>query len=114
MLLSILALDYPANNLSCYVSDDGFSPHTFNALVKASEFAKLWVLFCKKFNVQVRAPFRYFSGDLKPYNSDIPGFKQQRLKMKEEYELLCQKIQKADKKFVPCKLVEEFADFLET
>ncbi|KAL1345679.1 hypothetical protein HN51_019398 [Arachis hypogaea] len=113
-VLSLLALDYPSNKLSCYVSDDGCSPHTFYALVEASKFAKLWVPFCKKFNVQVRAPFRYFSGDSKAYNSDIPGFKQQRLKMKEEYELLCQKIQNADKKSIPCELVDEFADFSET
>ncbi|KAL4394399.1 hypothetical protein AHAS_Ahas02G0148100 [Arachis hypogaea] len=104
MLFSLLAHDYPVNNLSCCVSDDGFSPHTFYALVEASEFAKLWVSFCKKFNVQVKAPFRYFSGDSKAYNSDIPRFKQQRLKMKEEYELFCQKIQNIDKKSVPSSM----------
>ena len=81
-VLSLLALDYPANKLACYVSDDGCSPHTFYALVEASKFAELWVPFCKKFNVQVRAPFRYFSGEDKADHSDLPGFKQEWLRMK--------------------------------
>ncbi|RVW38920.1 Cellulose synthase-like protein H1 [Vitis vinifera] len=41
-VLSLLAVDYPANKLSCYVSDDGASPLTFFALLEASKFAKLW------------------------------------------------------------------------
>ncbi|XP_050883467.1 cellulose synthase-like protein B4 isoform X2 [Lathyrus oleraceus] len=60
-VLSLLALDYPANKLACYVSDDACSVFTFYALVEASKFAKFWVPFCKKYNIQVRAPFRYFS-----------------------------------------------------
>src|ERR1044072_2640990 len=60
-VLSGLALDYPANKLACYVSDDGCSPLTFYALLEASKFAKHWVPFCKKYNIQIRAPFRYFS-----------------------------------------------------
>ncbi|XP_019088205.1 PREDICTED: cellulose synthase-like protein B6 [Camelina sativa] len=59
-VLSLLALNYPANKLACYVSDDGCSPHTFFSLREASKFAKIWVPFCKKYNVRVRAPFRYF------------------------------------------------------
>ena len=62
-VLSLLAVDYPANKLACYVSDDGCSPLTFYALVEAAKFAKLWVPFCKKFNIAVRAPFRYFNGE---------------------------------------------------
>ncbi|RVW97429.1 Cellulose synthase-like protein B4 [Vitis vinifera] len=37
-VLSLLAVDYPANKLSCYVSDDGASPLTFYALLEASKF----------------------------------------------------------------------------
>ncbi|RVW38868.1 Cellulose synthase-like protein B4 [Vitis vinifera] len=54
-VLSLLAVDYPANKLSCYVSDDGASPLTFFALLEASKFAKLWVPFCKKYCIQPRA-----------------------------------------------------------
>jgi hypothetical protein len=60
-VLSLLALDYPAGKLSCYVSDDGCSAVTCYALREAAEFAKLWVPFCKKHGVKVRAPFVYFS-----------------------------------------------------
>ena len=82
-VLSLLALDYPANKLACYVSDDGCSPLVFYALVEASKFAEFWVPFCKKYNVQVRAPFRYFS-DVANTNSeqDSPEFKHESLRMK--------------------------------
>ena len=61
-VLSLLALDYPAGKLTCYVSDDGCSAVTCYALREAAEFAKLWVPFCKKHGVKVRAPFVYSSG----------------------------------------------------
>ena len=63
-VLSLLAVEYPANKLACYVSDDGCSPLTFYSLSEALKFAKIWVPFCKKYKVKVRAPFRYFSDDL--------------------------------------------------
>ena len=62
-VLSLMAVDYPANKLACYVSDDGCSPLNYYALVEASKFAKLRIPFCKKYNVQVRAPFKYFQLD---------------------------------------------------
>ncbi|KAI4334133.1 hypothetical protein L6164_018862 [Bauhinia variegata] len=114
-VLSLLALDYPANKLACYVSDDGCSPLTFYALVEASKFAKLWVPFCKKYNVQVRAPFRRFS-DKDTVNSEhsSPEFKQEWSKMKDEYEQLSRKIDDATRKSVPSELEEEFAIFSNT
>ena len=63
-VLSLLAVDYAANKLAIYVSDDGCSPLTFYSLTEALKFAKTWVPFCKKYKLQVRAPFRYFSNDL--------------------------------------------------
>ena len=63
-VLSLLALNYPANKLACYVSDDGCSPLTYFSLKETSKFAKIWVPFCKKYNVRVRAPFRYFLNPL--------------------------------------------------
>ena len=67
-VLSLLAVDYPVQKLACYVSDDSCSPLNFYSLVEASKFAKLWVPFCKKYNVQIRAPFRYFP-DSEPSDS---------------------------------------------
>ena len=60
-VLSLMALDYPSNKLGCYVSDDGCSSLTLYALKEALKFGKIWVPFCKKYEIQVRAPFRYFS-----------------------------------------------------
>jgi cellulose synthase A len=59
-ILSILSVDYPVEKVSCYVSDDGAAMLTFEALSETSEFAKKWVPFCKKFNIEPRAPEWYF------------------------------------------------------
>ncbi|KAH9290245.1 hypothetical protein KI387_034362, partial [Taxus chinensis] len=60
-VLSTLAFDYPAEKLSCYVSDDGGSALTFYALFEASCFAKIWVPFCHNYSIQQRCPEAYFS-----------------------------------------------------
>ncbi|KAK7342084.1 hypothetical protein VNO80_25027 [Phaseolus coccineus] len=103
-VLSLLALDYPPQKLACYVSDDGCSPLTFYALQEASQFAKFWVPFCKKYDVQVRAPLRYFS--CKPEVStanNTPQFKQEWLEMKDMYDNLSHKIElEASQKSNPC------------
>ncbi|KAG5545595.1 hypothetical protein RHGRI_017927 [Rhododendron griersonianum] len=111
-VLSLLALDYPADKLACYVSDDGGSPLTFYSLVEASKFAKLRVPFCKKYSIPVRAPFRYFSGDSMSSQDTSPQFQQDWKKMKDEYEQLSQKIEDAAKGSIPCELIGEFADFM--
>ncbi|TKY66990.1 Cellulose synthase protein H1 [Spatholobus suberectus] len=93
-VLSLLALDYPAHKLACYVSDDGSSPLTFYALQEASEFAKFWVPFCKKYEVQVRAPLRYFS-DMPEVSTanNTPEFRQEWLHMKDMCDHLSNKIE---------------------
>ncbi|CAH8306252.1 unnamed protein product [Eruca vesicaria subsp. sativa] len=60
-VLSTLALDYPPEKLAVYLSDDGGSQLTFYALSEAAEFAKTWVPFCKKFDVEPRSPAAYLS-----------------------------------------------------
>ncbi|KAI9094267.1 hypothetical protein K1719_026849 [Acacia pycnantha] len=98
-VLSLLALDYPSQKLACYVSDDGCSPATLYALVEASRFAELWVPFCKKYNVQLRAPLRFFSDESTGANSQpSPEFTQDCLQMKEEYGNLRQKIEDVSRK----------------
>uniref|UniRef100_A0A0D3C3P7 Glycosyltransferase 2-like domain-containing protein n=1 Tax=Brassica oleracea var. oleracea TaxID=109376 RepID=A0A0D3C3P7_BRAOL len=92
-VLSLLAVNYPANKLACYVSDDGCSPLTYFSLKEASKFAKIWVLFCKKYNVRVRAPFRYFLNPL-PSSRDSEFTKDWGL-MKTEYEKLSRKVEDA-------------------
>ncbi|CAK9157971.1 unnamed protein product [Ilex paraguariensis] len=111
-VLSLLAVDYPANKLACYVSDDGCSPLTFFALIEASKFAKIWVPFCKKHNIPVRAPFRYFNGEPLSSSKDSSlEFQQEWKKIKDEYELLCQKIEEATQRSEPWDFTGEFAAF---
>jgi hypothetical protein len=81
-VLSLLAVDYPAHKLACYVSDDGCSPLTYYSLSQALKFAWLWVPFCKKYNIQVRAPFKYFSDDPVSFSDSSWEFQQEWKKMK--------------------------------
>nr|DAD46409.1 TPA_asm: hypothetical protein HUJ06_016346 [Nelumbo nucifera] len=86
-VLSILAVDYPVEKVSCYVSDDGAAMLTFEALSETSEFARKWVPFCKKFNIEPRAPEFYFAQKI-DYLKDkvLPSFVKERRAMKREYE----------------------------
>ncbi|WOG93684.1 hypothetical protein DCAR_0312970 [Daucus carota subsp. sativus] len=86
-VLSILAVDYPVEKVACYVSDDGAAMLTFEALSETSEFATKWVPFCKKFNIEPRAPEWYFSQKIDYLKNKIyPGFARERRAMKREYE----------------------------
>ncbi|KAJ9686468.1 hypothetical protein PVL29_015392 [Vitis rotundifolia] len=96
-VLSLLAVDYPANKLSCYVSDDGASPLTYFALLEGSKFAKLWVPFCKK----------YFSSELVSSHDNSMGFLQEYNKIK-----LTRKIEDATLNSKPYELgTAEFVAF---
>ncbi|KAF8016705.1 hypothetical protein BT93_H2048 [Corymbia citriodora subsp. variegata] len=112
-VLSLMAVDYPAHKLACYVSDDGCSTLTFYSLLEAAKFAKLWVPFCKKYNIQLRAPFRYFAGDATTLTGEDCSveFQQARDTMKDEYEQLSRKIEDASKGSVPSNFTGEFAAF---
>nr|CCW28829.1 putative cellulose synthase family protein [Arachis ipaensis] len=86
-VLSVLAVDYPADKVSCYVSDDGAAMLTFEALSETSEFAKKWVPFCNKFNVEPRAPESYFAEKINYLQDKVhPSFVKERRAMKREYE----------------------------
>ncbi|XP_073225704.1 cellulose synthase-like protein B4 isoform X5 [Cicer arietinum] len=110
-VLSLLALDYPSHKLACYVSDDGCSPLIFYALQESSKFAKHWVPFCKKYKIQVRAPFRYFCDDECTTNNE--EFNHEWLRMKRMYENLSHKIE-VDPKSIPSLLEGEFDVFSNT
>jgi hypothetical protein len=56
-----MAYNYPTEKISVYLSDDGGSVLTFYALWEASLFAKHWLPFCKRYNVEPRSPAAYFS-----------------------------------------------------
>ncbi|KAK9272441.1 hypothetical protein L1049_002814 [Liquidambar formosana] len=86
-VLSILAVDYPVDKVACYVSDDGAAMLTFEALSETTEFARKWVPFCKKYNIEPRAPEWYFSHKIDYLkNKVLPAFVRERRAMKREYE----------------------------
>ncbi|KAK9073100.1 hypothetical protein SSX86_007422 [Deinandra increscens subsp. villosa] len=86
-VLSILAVDYPVDKVACYVSDDGAAMLTFEALSETSEFARKWVPFCKKFNIEPRAPEWYFAQKVDYLKDKVhPAFVRERRAMKREYE----------------------------
>eukprot|EP00249_Psilotum_nudum_P010704 c22707_g3_i1 orf=364-2007(+) len=86
-VLSILAVDYPVEKVSCYVSDDGAAMLTFESLSETSEFARRWVPFCKKFSIEPRAPEVYFAQKIDYLKDKVqPTFVKERRAMKREYE----------------------------
>ncbi|CAI8607508.1 unnamed protein product [Vicia faba] len=86
-VLSILAVDYPVDKVSCYVSDDGAAMLTFEALAETSEFARKWVPFSKKYNIEPRAPEWYFAQKIDYLKDKVQtSFVKDRRAMKREYE----------------------------
>ncbi|KAK9015408.1 hypothetical protein V6N11_006518 [Hibiscus sabdariffa] len=86
-VLSILAADYPVEKVCCYVSDDGASMLTFDSLAETAEFARRWVPFCKKHNIEPRAPEFYFNEKIDYLKDKVhPSFVKERRAMKREYE----------------------------
>ncbi|OEL28933.1 hypothetical protein BAE44_0010049 [Dichanthelium oligosanthes] len=86
-VLSILAVDYPVDKVSCYVSDDGAAMLTFEALSETSEFAKKWVPFCKRYCLEPRAPEWYFQQKIDYLKDKVAqNFVRERRAMKREYE----------------------------
>ncbi|XAR59276.1 Cellulose synthase (UDP-forming) [Bertholletia excelsa] len=86
-VLSILAVDYPVNKVSCYVSDDGAAILTFESLIETAEFARKWVPFCKKFSIEPCAPEFYFSQKFDYLKDKVqPSFVKERRAMKRDYE----------------------------
>ncbi|PON74201.1 Cellulose synthase [Parasponia andersonii] len=86
-VLSILAVDYPVDKVSCYVSDDGAAMLTFETMSETSEFARKWVPFCKKYSIEPRAPEWYFTQKIDYLKDKVqPSFVKERRAMKREYE----------------------------
>lgn len=86
-ILSILSVDYPVEKLSCYISDDGGSLLTFEAMAEAASFAKIWVPFCRKHMIEPRNPESYFGLKRDPYKDKVRhDFVRERRYVKRGYE----------------------------
>ncbi|KAF9604302.1 hypothetical protein IFM89_005628 [Coptis chinensis] len=86
-ILSILAVEYPVEKLACYLSDDGGSLLTFEALAETASFARVWVPFCRKHGIEPRNPEAYF-GQKRDFlkNKVRLDFVRERRKVKREYD----------------------------
>ncbi|KAM3191856.1 hypothetical protein ACQJBY_069223 [Aegilops geniculata] len=86
-VLSVLAADYPAGSLACYVSDDGADMLLFEALFETARLARRWVPFCRRHGVEPRAPEPYFARNVDYLRDKVaPSFVKERRAMKREYE----------------------------
>ncbi|XP_056698383.1 cellulose synthase-like protein D1 isoform X2 [Spinacia oleracea] len=86
-ILSILAVEYPVEKVSCYISDDGAAILTFEAMAEAISFGELWVPFCRKHNIEPRNPDTYFNLKKDPtINKKKPDFVKDRRWIKREYD----------------------------
>jgi hypothetical protein len=65
------------------VNDEGASMLTFQVLTETASFARDWVPFCKKFDIEPRAPEQYFAIKV-DYTKDKkhPDFVKERRAMK--------------------------------
>ncbi|XP_050215996.1 cellulose synthase-like protein D1 [Mercurialis annua] len=86
-ILSILAVDFPVEKVSGYISDDGGAILTFEAMAEAVKFAEVWVPFCRKHNIEPRNPDSYFNLKTDPTkNKKRPDFVKDRRWIKREYD----------------------------
>ncbi|KAL5848985.1 hypothetical protein ACOSQ4_006998 [Xanthoceras sorbifolium] len=102
-VLSAMSLDYPTEKLHVYLSDDGGSSITLLGLRAASNFARWWLPFCKKYAIKTICPGAYFSALEEVDDGDHPGidhleFLAEKQKIKEKYEVFKEEIIQAREK----------------
>ncbi|CAL5337483.1 unnamed protein product [Camellia sinensis] len=85
-VVSAMAMDYPVDKLCVYLSDDGGSDVTLNAMKEAWRFAKCWVPFCRRFGVETRCPEAYFLEENHQKKDWRSNFLAEKEKVKEKYE----------------------------
>ncbi|XXG74463.1 hypothetical protein AAC387_Pa07g3174 [Persea americana] len=93
-VLSAMALGYPAEKLWVYLSDDGGAAITLYAMREAFSFAKVWLPFCRKYEVRTTCPNAYFSEEDGQIRS--AEFLNEREKMKSMYEAFKEQVEKAE------------------
>ncbi|MCO5574498.1 hypothetical protein L7F22_028283 [Adiantum nelumboides] len=86
-ILSILATEYPVDKLACYLSDDGGALLTFEATAEAASYARIWIPFCRKHNIEPRNPESYFNLKGDPTKNKVrQDFVKDRRRVKREYD----------------------------
>ncbi|KAL3812501.1 hypothetical protein ACJIZ3_013769 [Penstemon smallii] len=93
-VISAMALDYPPDKLSVYLSDDGGSWVTLEAMRESWKFAKWWVPFCRKYNVKNRCPEAFFSGGADNLVSSNSEFLNDKNEVEKRYQEFNQNLEK--------------------
>ncbi|KAM7488294.1 hypothetical protein LguiB_025778 [Lonicera macranthoides] len=92
-VISALGLDYPANKLRVYVSDDGGSCVTLSAIKEAWRFTKCWLPFCRRFGLNCRCPEAYFAGLDDDDDADYDDeFIDEKTRVQNEYEVFLKRV----------------------
>lgn len=96
-VLSAMALDYPPDKLSVYLSDDGGSSLTLQGMREAWLFARSWLPFCRRFGIKIRCPKVYFSSLEDNYSGPLHSleYEEEKEKIKGKYELFKERVNKA-------------------
>ncbi|KAK7401492.1 hypothetical protein VNO78_13021 [Psophocarpus tetragonolobus] len=107
-VVSAIAMDYPADKLAVYLSDDGGCGVTLFGIREAAEFAKEWVPFCRKYGVKFRCPKVFFSpaGEDQHLLRDH-GFRAQRDLIKEKYNQMKKKIDQLSSDPKNCRIMTD-------
>ncbi|KMT12691.1 hypothetical protein BVRB_4g087890 [Beta vulgaris subsp. vulgaris] len=93
-VVSAMTLDYPADKLSVYLSDDGGAFVTLNAIKEAWVFATWWLPFCRKYNVKTICPLAYFQNPQSQEDCQSEDdFIHHRNIVQEKYEAFKQRVQ---------------------
>ncbi|KEH33683.1 cellulose synthase-like protein [Medicago truncatula] len=95
-VVSAIAMDYPPDKLSIYLSDDGGSTITLFGIKEAFQFAKVWVPFCKKYGVKSRCPKIFFSPLGEDEQLPTHEFEAERDQIKSKYEKMEKYIEKLE------------------
>ncbi|KAL3828702.1 hypothetical protein ACJIZ3_017504 [Penstemon smallii] len=95
-VLSAMALDYPPDKIAVYLSDDGGSYVTFQAMQEAWKFARLWIPFSRKYDLNLRCPEAYFKSAESVYgkNTVRSDFLDEQNEIKKKYDEFKGKLEK--------------------
>ncbi|KAL8121866.1 hypothetical protein AgCh_018560 [Apium graveolens] len=94
-VISAMALDYPPEKLSVYLSDDGGSSVTLHAIREAWRFAKPWIRFCRRYGIKTRCPELYFAAEDGGDHGGYDDFSKDRENIKRMYEQFAESLEKA-------------------
>ncbi|KAF6148931.1 hypothetical protein GIB67_028768 [Kingdonia uniflora] len=96
-VVSSMALDYPSEKLTVYLSDDAGSPFTLSAIKEAALFAKSWILFCRKYKITTLSPELYFGISETDRAKLDSEFVTEEDEIKEKYNVLKQQVENLGK-----------------